>query len=148
MRVSVQSEPFDIGTELTRLSESQPDAGALASFTGLVRDWPTGGLEALHLDHFPSLATRELNRLASEAKDRFNLIDVTVIHRYGTLPVGEQIVLVATLAPKRHTALEAASWLMDHLKTEAPFWKAEISAEGKTWLDQSEDDHVSLAKWD
>ncbi|GAB5387853.1 MAG: molybdenum cofactor biosynthesis protein MoaE [Alphaproteobacteria bacterium] len=147
MQVSVQAEPFDLGAELARLGEGQSQAGALVSFTGLVRDWPDGGLQALRLDHFPGLASRELTRLAEQAVQRFNLLDVTVIHRYGELPVGEMIVLVATLAPKRQAAFEAAEFLMDHLKTEAPFWKAEVTAEGHDWLTPSQDDTNSLHRW-
>ena len=148
MSVSVQREPFDIAAETARLTAGNHDIGAVASFTGLVRatdgDGPIAGME---LEHYPGMTERALEQIVAEAHDRWPLHAVRVIHRYGALAPGEQIVLVLTASRHRRAAFEAAEFLMDYLKTRAPFWKKEARAEGERWVDARDSDDSAARRW-
>jgi molybdopterin synthase catalytic subunit len=144
IRVSVQTDDFDVGGEMARISAD--GAGAVASFVGYVRG--DGGLSTMTLDHYPAMTDQALHGLAREAHTRWDLAGVTIIHRVGTLKPGAQIVLVATASRNRTNALEATAFLIDKLKTEAPFWKKESFADGRThWVEARESDDSAAARW-
>ena len=143
MRVLVQSEPFDATALLDGFGAG---AGAVVTFTGLVRG--DGGLTALDIEHYPGMTERALADHAQAALDRFGLTDVLVVHRYGHLPVGAPIMMVATAARHRRAAFDAADFLMDWLKSRAPFWKREISAAGPgDWVAAADQDEAALDRW-
>jgi len=146
--VRVQSEDFDAGAEADRLTAGRKDVGALVSFTGLCRD-EAGTLEALELEHYPGMAEAELTRIAEDAAARWPLTGLTVIHRYGKIRPGQNIVLVVAASSHRRAAFEAADFLMDFLKTKAPFWKKEHFTEtGKTsWVEAKDGDDKDAARW-
>jgi len=144
MSVSVQSFAFDAAAELSALDAS--NAGAVASFVGLVRGGD--GIVALELEHYPGFTEAEIARIETMARDRFDLIDTRIVHRYGALKLGEAIVLVAASSKHRRDALQAVDFLMDYLKTEAPFWKREIRADGAKWIEPRADDRVARAAWE
>ncbi|MCF8708427.1 molybdenum cofactor biosynthesis protein MoaE [Rhizorhapis sp. SPR117] len=142
--VSVQNEDFDPGREQTALEKS--GGGAVASFTGLVRG--DGGLVELHLDHYPAMTQTQLETLANEAATRWSLLGVRIIHRVGPLTPGDRIVFVATAARHRQAALESCAFLIDWLKTSAPFWKRERYADGRTnWVEARGEDDARAARW-
>ncbi|CAN5225314.1 molybdenum cofactor biosynthesis protein MoaE [soil metagenome] len=144
IRVSVQPEDFDPGAELAALEGL--GGGGVASFTGIVR--ADGGLSALHLDHYPAMTTAQLERVAAEAAARWPLLGLTVIHRFGTLAVGERIVFVGTVSKSRVPALEACAFLIDWLKVAAPFWKREVLADGSgDWVEAKAVDDDRAARW-
>ncbi|MEK6637178.1 MAG: molybdenum cofactor biosynthesis protein MoaE [Pseudomonadota bacterium] len=144
IRISVQREGFDIGAELARLEVD--GAGAVASFIGLVRG--NGGLTELTLEHYPGMTEAALQRLANDANARWSLDCITIIHRIGAMTPGERIVFVGTASPHRAAALEACSFLIDRLKTEAPFWKQESFADGRAiWVEPRESDNDAAARW-
>tara|TARA_B100001939_G_scaffold343705_1_gene356849 strand:+ start:13622 stop:14080 length:459 start_codon:yes stop_codon:yes gene_type:complete len=148
MKVAVQAEDFRLEDEIAHLRGTRTDLGALVTFTGLVRDFH--GERKIHrmtLEHFPGMAERQLTELAHTAMKRWDLQDVTLIHRYGSLDAGEQIVLVITAAAHRQAAFEAAQFLMDWLKTDAPFWKKEYSDHGTEWVESREEDTKAREKW-
>ena len=149
MSVSVQREDFDIAAETARLTEEGRDIGAVVSFTGLVRgatdDGPITGME---LEHYPGMTERALEEIVAEARARWPLEAVRVIHRYGPLAPGERIVLVLTASRHRQAAFEAAEFLMDYLKTRAPFWKREHGAEGGRWVDARDSDDSAARRWE
>ena len=147
MRVVVQSDSFDPGAELTKFAAGRTDLGAVVTFSGLVRD-VGGGLDALRIEHYPGMTERAIAQIAQQAKDRWDLGDVLVVHRYGALKLGEVIMMVATAAPHRADAFAAAEFLMDYLKSRAPFWKQEITASGAAWVDAKEADEQALTRWD
>ncbi len=148
MAVRLQSEAFDTGAEIARLSAGRTDAGAVVSFTGLCRtDGETGTISAMTLEHFPAMAEDELGRIEAEARARWPLMDVLIVHRYGRLVPGDPIVLVVTLSAHREAAFEAANFLMDYLKTSAPFWKKEESAEGEQWVAAKHSDDTARERW-
>ena len=143
MRVLVQSAPFDATALLDGFGAG---AGAVVTFTGLVRG--DGGLTALDIEHYPGMTERALADHAQAALDRFGLTDVLVVHRYGHLPVGAPIMMVATAARHRRAAFDAADFLMDWLKSRAPFWKREIGPQGPgDWVAAKDDDEDALARW-
>ena len=143
-RVCVQTEDFDSGAELARLETL--GGGAVASFTGLVRG--DDGLTALTLEHYPGMTQTALTALAGEAEARWPLAGLVLIHRVGRMAVGERIVLVATASPHRAAALEACSFLIDRLKTDAPFWKKEERESGETrWVEARASDNDAAARW-
>src|SRR3954463_2504900 len=127
MSVRIQREDFDVGAEIARLTNGRTDIGAVATFTGVCRD---DGIAAMTLEHYPGMAEAEIARHVGEAEKRWPLLGVTVIHRYGRLTPGENIVLVATASSHREAAFPAAEFLMDYLKTRAPFWKKEERTDG------------------
>ena len=143
MRVGVQPEPFDLSAELAGFG---PDAGAIVTFSGLVRG--DGGLVALEIEHYPGMTERALTEMAQHAIVRFHLVDATVIHRHGRIAVGDQIMMVATAARHRADAFEGAQYLMDYLKSRAPFWKREIGADGPgEWVAAKSSDEDALGRW-
>jgi molybdopterin synthase catalytic subunit len=146
--VRVQLEDFDVQAESRRLTDGRRDVGALVTFTGLCRD-EAGTLSALELEHYPGMAEAELARIAGEAATRWPLTGLTVIHRYGKIEPGKNIVLVIAASSHRRAAFEAADFLMDYLKTRAPFWKKEHLAEGGTgaWVESKEGDDKDAARW-
>ena len=146
MRVLVQSAPFDIGAESVAFTKGAAGAGAIVTFTGIVRDL-SGGLAAMEIEHYPGMTERAISGLVAEAAERWSLIDALVIHRHGTLRVGEPIMMVATAAAHRAAAFAAADFLMDYLKSRAPFWKKEITASGAGWVAATDQDEAALTRW-
>ncbi len=146
MRVVVQSDPFDPGAETNAFTAAQSASGAVVTFSGIVRD-VTGGLDAMEIEHYPGMTERALTDIAHKAVQRWSLEDALVIHRHGTLKVGEQIMMVATAARHRKDAFEAAEFLMDYLKSRAPFWKREVTGEGETWVAARDEDEDALKRW-
>jgi molybdopterin synthase catalytic subunit len=147
MGIRIQEAPFDPGAELNAFSELAEGAGAVVTFTGLVRSTSGDPIATLTLECYPELALNQIGEIVREAHARFGLLDEIVIHRYGTLNPGEPIVQVMTLAPHREAAFEAAEFLMDYLKTDAPFWKKEATAEGERWVEQRDVDEQAKARW-
>jgi molybdopterin synthase catalytic subunit len=147
MTVSVQTEDFNIGRILAELTEGRSDIGALVTFTGLVRDMPGGGLQAMELEHYPAMTEKALREIEAEAQARWNLSASLIIHRIGRLQPGEQIMMVVTGSAHRRDAFEAAEFLMDYLKSRAPFWKKEHTAAGADWVDARESDEDALNRW-
>lgn len=146
--IRVQREDFDPGAEIARLHAGRADIGAVVSFVGLVRGESHGEkLASMTLEHFPGMTERELTRIADEARARWKLDDVTVIHRFGELKPGERIVLVVTAAAHRGAAFEAGEFLIDYLKTRAPFWKREMRASGEHWVGARDSDDAAAARW-
>lgn len=146
--VRVQADDFDAAAETARLTGGRSDVGAIVTFTGLCRD-EGGLLAALELEHYPGMAEAEITRICREAVTRFSLLGVAAIHRVGKIAPGENIVLVIATAPHRHAAFDGASFVMDYLKTSAPFWKKEHFADGRTggWVDAKDSDDRAREKW-
>ena len=133
--IRLQREPFDVAAEAAALTRGRTDVGAVVTFTGLVRSQPDDPIATLTLECYPDLAIAQVEALGAEAVVRFGLIKYTVIHRYGRLRPGEPIVQVMTLAPHREAAFKGAEFLMDFLKTDAPFWKKEATPAGERWVE-------------
>lgn len=146
MDVRVQSAPFDAGAELNRFAGAASGAGAVVSFSGIVRD-VDGGLKAMEIEHYPGMTERAITAIAQEAVARWGLVDVLVIHRHGPMRPEDQIMMVATAAPHRAAAFEAAEFLMDYLKSRAPFWKKEVTAQGADWVAAKDEDEAALGRW-
>lgn len=146
MAVRVQSEPFDSGAELNAFAQGRTDVGAVVSFTGVVRD-TNGTLQEMLIEHYPGMTEAAIAKIADEAAVRWDLVDVLVIHRYGPLAVGTPIMMVATASAHRAAAFEAADFLMDYLKSRAPFWKKEITSDGATWVAAKDEDEDALKRW-
>ncbi|MGB3536846.1 MAG: molybdenum cofactor biosynthesis protein MoaE [Mesorhizobium sp.] len=146
--VSIQREDFDVAAEIAKLTGGRADVGAVVTFSGLCRD-EAGALSALELEHYPGMAEAEIGRIAAEATKRWPLQGLTAIHRYGKIGPGENIVLVVAASSHRHAAFEAASFLMDFLKSRAPFWKKEHHADGSEggWVDAKEADEEAARRW-
>ncbi len=148
MTVRVQRDDFDLGAELAALRAGRTDIGALVSFTGLVRDSAGGdAVSGLELEHYPGMTEQALAKIESEARDRWPLQACLIVHRWGRLLPGEQIMMVATASPHRQAAFEAAEFLMDFLKSRAPFWKREHGPAGAKWVDARNLDEAALARW-
>ena len=148
MTVRLQREDFDVGAEIARLSQGRTDVGAVASFTGICRGTDgAGGIAAMTLEHYPGMAEAEIERHVAEAEKRWPLLGVTVVHRYGRLVPGDNIVLVATASQHREAAFAAAEFLMDYLKTRAPFWKKEERAGGDGWVEARQSDAAAAERW-
>lgn len=146
--IRVQREPFDPGREHAAfIACGNGQAGAAVTFTGIVRSNPNDPLLAMEIEHFPELAEAEIGRIVAEATARFRLLDAFVVHRFGAMRPGEAIMQVTTLALHRAAAFEAAEFLMDYLKSGAPFWKKETTAAGVRWVDAKSDDEAALARW-
>lgn len=149
MGVRVQQQDFDVGAEIEALTGARTDVGACASFVGLVRDRNDGsGVAGMSLEHYPGMTERALEEIVAQAKRRWRLFDVTVIHRYGALRPGDRIVLVVVTSAHRADAFAACEFVMDYLKTRAPFWKKERTPEGERWVDAREADDTAAARWD
>ena len=144
----MQDCAFDPGTELNRFTAGCPGVGAVVSFTGIVRDLASGDLDVMQIEHYPGMTEAALGKIAAQARDRWSLADVLVIHRFGRLKPGEQIMMVATSSRHRKDAFEAAEFLMDYLKSRAPFWKKEITRGGASWVDARDADEAALQRWD
>jgi molybdopterin synthase catalytic subunit len=148
MSVRLQREDFDIAAEIARLTQGRTDIGAVATFTGICRGSEAGdAIAAMTLEHYPGMAEAEIERHVDEARARWPLLGVSVIHRYGRLTPGENIVLVVTASSHRPDAFAAAEFLMDYLKTQAPFWKREERAEGGQWVEAKAVDDAALERW-
>ena len=147
-RVRVQTEDFDVGRELDALTRGRTDVGGLASFVGLVRDANDGhAIHGMTLEHYPGMTEKALEDICAQAHARWNLIDTVVIHRVGTLEPGDRIVLVAVASPHREAAFEACHFLIDWLKTEAPFWKKEQTRQGERWVETRDSDFDAASRW-
>jgi molybdopterin synthase catalytic subunit len=144
--IRVQQAPFDLGAEVNRFEAGLAGAGAVVSFAGVVRD-AGGRVAAMEIEHYPGMTERAIARIAAEAERRWALAGCLVIHRYGRLGPGERIMTVATAAPHRRDAFEAAEFLMDYLKSRAPFWKKETGADGTTWVAARPEDEAALGRW-
>ena len=148
IEVRIQPHDFDVAAEIDRLRAGRTDSGALVTFTGLVRDMAGGQpIAAMTLEHYPAMALRQLETIAREAEGRWPLLGGTIIHRHGRLAPGDQIVLVAIASAHRHAAFEAAMFLMDWLKTKAPFWKKEEGGDGARWVAARAEDDAAAGRW-
>ena len=144
--IRVQEADFDVSAELAALTAGRSDIGGIGCFVGVVREG--GGIEALTLEHYPAMTERAIRRITDEAERRWSLLGCTVIHRVGRLPLGAQIVLVLAAAAHRAAALEATAFLIDWLKTKAPFWKREERADGSgEWVEARETDDAAAERW-
>lgn len=146
MRLSVQSDAFSLGAESEAFAAAVPGAGAVVTFTGLVRD-NGGALAAMEIEHYPGMTEKAIGAMMDQARARWALVDALVIHRHGRLKAGEAIMMVATAAPHRADAFAAAEFLMDYLKSRAPFWKKEIGADGAEWVAAKDEDEAALSRW-
>ncbi|MEM9765739.1 MAG: molybdopterin synthase catalytic subunit MoaE [Pseudomonadota bacterium] len=147
-KVSVQREDFDLGAEQARLAASSLNIGAIVSFTGLVREMTgQGAISTMELEHWPGMTENALAEIVAEAEARWPLDGVRVIHRHGPLAPGDRIVLVLAASRHRQAAFDAAAFLMDYLKTRAPFWKKESGPEGAVWVDARDADDAAVARW-
>jgi molybdopterin synthase catalytic subunit len=147
MRISVQEQSFDLGAETSSFAAAHKDMGAIVTFTGIVRDLPDDPLIAMEIEHYPGMTEAALAEIAQTAMDRWSLGDALVIHRHGRLVPGEMIMMVATASKHRKDAFEAAEYLMDYLKSRAPFWKREITTQGETWVVSKSEDEDALTRW-
>jgi molybdopterin synthase catalytic subunit len=146
--ISVQEADFDLGAELTALHQGDARVGALASFVGLVRDMNDGlGVSEMVLEHYPGMTEKALEKIVDEAKGRWDIYAVRVIHRVGPLKPCDQIVLVAVTSAHRGEAFAACEFIMDYLKTRAPFWKKEATPQGSRWVDARDADDSAAARW-
>lgn len=145
--VSVQEADFDISDEINALNNGRTDAGAIVTFTGTVRDLE-GSLKSMTLEHYPGMTEAELERIAKDAEARWPLTGCRIIHRVGRLLPGDNIVLVITMSAHRQAAFDAASFLMDFLKSRAPFWKCEETGNTTQWVDARDSDTDALKRWD
>ena len=148
MAIRIETAPFDPGAETNTFLESAKGAGAAVTFTGLVRSDPKDPVSTLTLECYPELAMNQIGAVEANAIARFGLIRATIIHRYGELQPGEPIVQVMTLAPHRRAAFEGAEFLMDYLKTDAPFWKREATSAGDRWVEHNADDDRAKTRWE
>lgn len=149
MKIAVQTEPFDLGAEVDAICAGRTDIGAVASFVGLARDRNDGsGVAAMTLEHYPGMTEKALQEVVDAALARWTLLDVTVIHRVGRLLPGDPIVLVAVASAHRGEAFAACEFIMDFLKTQAPFWKKEETPEGTRWVEARASDDAAAARWD
>ncbi len=152
MTIRVQREDFDVGAELEALTHGKTSIGGVTSFLGLVRDFAgdgeSGSVGSMTLEHYPGMTERQLEAIEEEARRRWPLDDVLVIHRYGRLNPGDRIVLVATASAHREAAFESCHFLIDWLKTRAPFWKLESTPEGEHWVEAKNSDDAAAARWE
>lgn len=149
VNIRIQAEDFDVSAEIATLVGNRKDVGAVVTFTGLCRD-EGGSLSALELEHYPGMAEAEIRRIAQSAVERWKLTGMTAIHRYGKIDPGENIVLVIASSPHRQAAFDGANYLMDFLKTRAPFWKKEHMKDGSSgnWVEARDADDEALKRWD
>lgn len=147
MVVRIQSEPFDHGAEVNSFCAGRTDIGAMVSFAGIVRDGGGSRLSSMMIEHYPGMTEDAIGRMVAETRNRWQVADCLVIHRYGNLVPGEHIMMVATLAKHRAEAFEAAAFLMDYLKTRAPFWKKEFRGGHGEWVGGREEDELALQRW-
>jgi len=145
--VRVQTEDFDLGRELDAMRQGRTDMGALVSFTGIVRATPNAPLDEMVLEHYPGMTEKALTEIAESATRRWSLTASLIIHRVGPLAPGAQIMMVAAGSAHRQAAFEAADFMMDFLKSRAPFWKKEVSGDTSAWVDARESDEAALRRW-
>ena len=146
--IRIQQADFDVAQEIAALSKGRTDIGAVVTFSGICRGNENGEpIAALALEHYPGMAEAEIGRHADEALSRWPLQGLTIIHRFGRIAPGENIVLVVTASSHRQAAFEAAEFLMDYLKTNAPFWKREESEKGTSWIEARDHDDAATARW-
>ena len=146
--IRVQEEDFDIGVETRAMRKGRTDIGGIAAFMGLVRDHASSGeVTAMTLEHYPGMTEKELARIEAEAKARWPILDALIVHRVGRLLPGDSIVLVITLSAHRDAAFQAAQFLMDYLKTQAPFWKTEETGNSRQWVSARESDDIQALRW-
>jgi molybdopterin synthase catalytic subunit len=146
--VTIQRADFDLGEAVASLREGDAQVGAVASFVGTVRDRSDGQLvQAMELEHYPGMTERAIEAMIEQARRRFDIRGVRVVHRVGPLSPGDQIVLVAVSSGHRHEAFQACEFLMDYLKTQAPFWKKETTPDGARWVDARQSDDAALSRW-
>ena len=149
MSVRVQQEDFDLSAEVAALRAGQPGVGAVAAFVGLVRDMNEGsGVSEMVLEHYPGMTEKALEAIVAEARARWGILGARIIHRVGTLQPCDQIVLVAVSSAHRGEAFAACEFIMDYLKTRAPFWKREVTPAGARWVDAREMDDSAAARWE
>ena len=148
MKISVQSEDFDTGREIAAVRAGNPKVGAVASFVGVVRDVNDGaGVATMTLEHYPGMTEKALKGIVDEAAGCWEVLDCTVIHRYGRLAPTDQIVFVAVASSHRGDAFAACEFIMDYLKTRAPFWKKEETAGGERWVEARDSDDAAAGRW-
>ena len=147
MRISVQNEFFDFSTEIKNFSETLENIGALVTFTGIVRGQKSQTLDYMVIEHYPGMTEKQIHLIVEEAFKRWKISDALVIHRYGKLDPGEPIMMVATAAEHRIEAFEAAEYLMDYLKSKAPFWKKEVLNGEEHWVQSASEDETALSRW-
>lgn len=147
MHVSVQSEFFNFSAEIENFSETLGNIGALVTFTGIVRGQKSNTLDYMFIEHYPGMTETQIKLIVEDAFKRWKICDVLVIHRYGKLEPGEPIMMVATAAEHRKEAFEAAEYLMDYLKSRAPFWKKEVLNGEESWVEATSEDEASLNRW-
>lgn len=146
MTVRVQADVFDAGAELNSFAQGRSDVGAVVSFTGIVRD-TVGNLQEMQIEHYPGMTQSAIEKIVDQAMHRWDLADALVIHRYGPLKPGAPIMMVATAAAHRAAAFAAADFLMDYLKSRAPFWKKEVTDTGADWVAAKDEDEDALKRW-
>lgn len=146
-KIVVQTEDFDLTTEVEFIKSSSPNVGAIVSFIGTVRDLNNESLISLTLEHYPEMTEKSLESIANKARDKWELESITIIHRVGTLCIGDQIVLVITTSEHRQEAFDSCNFIMDYLKTDAPFWKKEISDKEEKWVEIRETDEKQKSRW-
>ena len=147
--IRVQEEDFNVGEELARLCDGKPQLGAVACFVGLVREMTDGNaIASMTLEHYPEMTEKQLQQTVAQARERWPLEDCLVIHRYGRLEPGDRIVLVVATSSHRDAAFDACRFVIDWLKTSAPFWKQEEGSEGARWVQQREGDREAARRWE
>jgi len=146
-KIVVQTEDFDLTTEVEFIKSSSPNVGAIVSFIVTVRDLNNESLVSLTLEHYPEMTEKSLESIANKARDKWELESITIIHRVGTLCIGDQIVLVITTSEHRQEAFDSCNFIMDYLKTDAPFWKKEISDKEEKWVEIRETDEKQKSRW-
>jgi molybdopterin synthase catalytic subunit len=147
MDIRVQEDSFDLGAEANAFAARQKGMGAVVTFTGIVRDLGDGDLQAMQIEHYPGMTEKAISKIAEEALSRWNLGDILVIHRHGVLRAEDLIMMVATSSRHRVDAFQAAEFLMDYLKSRAPFWKKEVTPEGADWVEAKDEDEDALSRW-
>ena len=148
MSVRIQNEDFDVGAEVAAIRRGNAGIGAVATFTGLVRDVNEGdAVSGMTLEHYPGMTEKSIDEIVAQARGRWNVIDALVVHRVGLLKPTDQIVLVVVASAHRGDAFAACEFIMDYLKTRAPFWKKEQTAEGERWVDARATDDVAAERW-
>ncbi len=146
-KIVVQTEDFDLTTEVTHTRNNNPQVGAIVSFIGTVRDLHSGSISSMTLEHYPEMTEKSLKSIVIEARERWDLQNVTIIHRIGKLKVNDQIVLVVTTSKHRQAAFESCYFIMDYLKTDAPFWKKESTKQKEEWVESRKSDDEQKKRW-
>ena len=145
--IKVQKNDFNIGHEISEITSKNQNIGGISTFIGIVRGGNNNSLNSMTLEHYSGMTEKMLNEIDNEAKERWDLIETKIIHRYGELFPGDQIVLVITASEHRKNAIESCQFLIDWLKTKAPFWKLENSTKGKNWVEEKQSDLDAASKW-